>query len=140
MSAQTETGLETRLFVGGEFVDAEGGRTFENRDPYTDEVVSEVAAGGREDARRAVEAAAAAAAEWAHSPPAARQSVFLEAADVLESRQEQVVSMLARETGCTFGGVMTSQRAAADLRSISSWMRLAVSFSKRFAWTFFTAS
>ena len=44
MSTQTETGIETRLFVGGAFVDAEGGGTFENRDPFTDEVVSEVAA------------------------------------------------------------------------------------------------
>jgi acyl-CoA reductase-like NAD-dependent aldehyde dehydrogenase len=32
-----------------------------------------------------------------------RQGVFLEAADVLESRQDEVVAMLARETGCTFG-------------------------------------
>ena len=103
MSTQTATEIETRLFVGGEFVDAEGGRTFENRDPYTDEVVSEVAAGSREDARRAVEAAAAAAEEWAQSPPAARQAVFLKAADVLESRHDEVVSMLARETGSTFG-------------------------------------
>ena len=103
MSTQTATGIETRLFVGGAFVDAEGGGTFENRDPFTDEVVSEVAAGGREDARRAVEAAAAAFPEWSQTPPAVRQGVFLKAADVLESRQDEVVSMLARETGCTFG-------------------------------------
>ena len=32
-----------------------------------------------------------------------RQGIFLKAADVLESRQDEVVSMLARETGCTFG-------------------------------------
>ncbi|HJX75624.1 MAG TPA: aldehyde dehydrogenase family protein, partial [Gaiella sp.] len=76
MSTQTETGIETRLFVGGAFVDAEGGGTFENRDPFTDEVVSEVAAGGREDARRAVEAAAAAFPEWSQTPPAVRQGVL----------------------------------------------------------------
>src|SRR4029079_1131885 len=102
MSTQTATGIETRLFVGGEFVDSEGG-TFENRDPYTGDVVSEVAAGGREDARRAVEAAAAAFPEWSQTPPAVRQGVCLKAADVLESRSDEVVSMLARETGCTFG-------------------------------------
>ena len=103
MSTQTETGIETRLFVGGEFVEAEGGRTFENRDPFTDELVSEVAAGSRGDAQRAVEAAAAAFAEWSQTPPAARQGIFLKAAEVLEARQDEVVSMLARETGCTFG-------------------------------------
>ena len=45
MSTRTEAGIDTRLFVGGEFVEAEGGRTFENRDPFTGEVVSEVARG-----------------------------------------------------------------------------------------------
>jgi acyl-CoA reductase-like NAD-dependent aldehyde dehydrogenase len=99
----TQTGIDTRLFVGGEFADAEDGRTFENRDPYTDDVVSEVAAAGREDARRAVDAAAAAFPEWSQTPPAVRQGVFLRAADVLESRHDDVVSLLARETGCTFG-------------------------------------
>ena len=93
MSTQTETGIETRLFVAGAFVEAEGGRTFENRDPFTDELVSEVAAGSRGDAQRAVEAAAAAFAEWSQTPPAARQGIFLKAADVLEARQDEVVSM-----------------------------------------------
>jgi acyl-CoA reductase-like NAD-dependent aldehyde dehydrogenase len=103
MSTQTETGIDTRLFIGGEFVEAEGGATFENRDPWSGDVVSEVAAGTRADARKAVEAAADAFAEWSQTPPSVRQGVFLRAADVLESRQDEVVSMLARETGCTFG-------------------------------------
>jgi acyl-CoA reductase-like NAD-dependent aldehyde dehydrogenase len=103
MGTDTTTGIETRLFIGGEFVDAGAGRTFENRDPFTDDVISEVAAGDRGDAGRAVAAAAAASSEWAQTPPAARQGVFLKAADVLESRGDDVVSLLARETGCTFG-------------------------------------
>jgi acyl-CoA reductase-like NAD-dependent aldehyde dehydrogenase len=103
MGTQTETGIDTRLFIGGEFVDAEGGATFENRDPWSGDVVSEVAAGTRADARKAVEAASEAFAEWSQTPPAVRQGVFLRAAEVLESRQDEVVSMLARESGCTFG-------------------------------------
>jgi len=35
-----------------------------------------------------------------------RQGVFLKAADILESRQDEVVSWLARETGATFGFAM----------------------------------
>ncbi|HEX3290350.1 MAG TPA: aldehyde dehydrogenase family protein [Gaiella sp.] len=103
MGTQTETGIDTRLFIGGEFVDAEGGATFDNRDPWRGDVVSEVAAGTRADARNAVEAASAAFAEWSQTPPAVRQGIFLRAADVLESREDEVVSMLARESGCTFG-------------------------------------
>src|SRR5581483_5225796 len=52
---------------------------------------------------KAVDAAAAAFPAWARSAPAVRQGVFLKAADVLESRRDEIVSLLASETGCTFG-------------------------------------
>jgi acyl-CoA reductase-like NAD-dependent aldehyde dehydrogenase len=78
-------------------------RTFEDCDPYTGETVATVPAGGAEDARKAIEAAAAAFPGWSATPPAERQRVFLKAADVLESRRDEVVGLLARETGCTFG-------------------------------------
>jgi acyl-CoA reductase-like NAD-dependent aldehyde dehydrogenase len=95
-----------RLFIGGDWVDAADGQTFESGDPFTGDVVAEVAAGGRADAARGVEAAHEAFAEWSKAPPALRQGIFLKAADILESRQDEVVSLLARETGCTFGFAM----------------------------------
>ena len=52
------TGREYSQFVGGEWVQAEDGRTFEDIDPYTDGVVAQVPAGGRRDARRAARAGA----------------------------------------------------------------------------------
>ena len=97
---------ECRHFIGGEWVDADSGEMFDDHDPFTGEVVARVAAGTRADAKRAVEAATAAFPEWSSAPPAQRQGVFLKAADVLESRRDEVVSWLARETGCTFGFAM----------------------------------
>jgi acyl-CoA reductase-like NAD-dependent aldehyde dehydrogenase len=94
---------EHRLFVGGEWVESAGGRSFDDVDPFTGELVAHVAAAGRADAERAVAAASAAAPGWAAAVPAERQRVFLAAADILERRREEVVSWLARETGCTFG-------------------------------------
>src|SRR5438067_4794078 len=94
---------EYRQYIGGKWADAASGKTFDDDDPYTGETVLRVAAGGAEDARRAIEAAAAAFPAWSATPPAERQRVFLKAADVLESRRDEVVSLLARETGCTFG-------------------------------------
>ena len=87
---------EAQLYIGGEWLDTAGGRTFEDRDPYSGDVVANVAAGEREDAKRAVEAAAGAFAEWAQTPPEARQRIFLKAADLLEARSEEVVGLLAR--------------------------------------------
>ena len=99
----TTTTSEHLQFIGGEWTAAEGGRTFEDRDPFTGDVVAHVAAGTRADAKRAVEAAQAAFPAWAQSVPAERQRIFLKAADVLEGRMQEIVSLLARETGCSFG-------------------------------------
>jgi acyl-CoA reductase-like NAD-dependent aldehyde dehydrogenase len=90
-------------FIGGAWTPAAGGRTYEDRDPYTDDVVATAPAGGPEDVTAAIEAAAAAFEAWSATPPAERQRIFLQAADLLEGRREEVVSMLARETGSTFG-------------------------------------
>ena len=55
---------EAKQFIGGEWTQASEGATFEDRDPFTGDVVASVPAGTREDARRAIEAAAAAFPEW----------------------------------------------------------------------------
>jgi acyl-CoA reductase-like NAD-dependent aldehyde dehydrogenase len=97
------TTSEYRQFIGGEWTGASGGATFEDLDPYSGEALATVPAGTREDARRAVEAAEAAFPAWSQTPPAERQRVFLAAADILERRSDEVVGLLARETGSTFG-------------------------------------
>jgi acyl-CoA reductase-like NAD-dependent aldehyde dehydrogenase len=95
--------VDRQQFIAGEWVDAPGGDTFDDLDPFSGDVVARIPAGGREDARRAIEAAAAAFPQWSQTPPAERQRIFLEAADLLEARGDDVVSWLARETGSTFG-------------------------------------
>ncbi|MGE5689073.1 MAG: aldehyde dehydrogenase family protein [Pseudomonadota bacterium] len=97
---------ETQHFIGGDWVAPSEGRTFEDRDPFGGDVVARVAAGGAEDAERAIDAAAEAFPGWSQTPPAERQRVFLRAADILERREQEVVSWLARETGSTFGFAM----------------------------------
>ena len=97
---------ETKHFIGGEWTDPIGGATFEDRNPFSGDVVARVAAGDGDDAERAIDAAAEAFAAWSQTPPEQRQRIFLKAADILESREEEVVGWLARETGCTFGFAM----------------------------------
>ena len=63
MSATDTRAKDCRHLIGGKWVDAAGGGTFADLDPYTGDTVANVAAGDREDARRAVEAADAAFAE-----------------------------------------------------------------------------
>ena len=53
-----------RLLIGGEWVDAGSGRSWQSSGPVEGEPSSTVAAAGAEDVRRAVEAAAAAFPAW----------------------------------------------------------------------------
>ena len=99
----TTAAQEYRQFIGGDWVAAADGATYEDADPFTGEVVATAPAGGADDARRAVEAAAAAFPGWSQTPPAERQRIFLKAADLLEARQMEVVELRARETGSSFG-------------------------------------
>jgi acyl-CoA reductase-like NAD-dependent aldehyde dehydrogenase len=104
-AVETQT-KQCSLFINGEWTDGEGRSTFEDRDPFSGELVATVAAGTRDDARAAVDAAAAAFPAWSQTPPAERQRIFLKAADVLEGRHDDIASWLTGETGCTFGFAM----------------------------------
>jgi acyl-CoA reductase-like NAD-dependent aldehyde dehydrogenase len=99
----TQTVREFQQFIGGEWVDAAEGGVFDDLDPFTGDVVARVPAAGREDARRAVEAASNAFPAWWQAPPAEKQRILLKAADVLDSRSEEVGGWLTRETGSAFG-------------------------------------
>jgi acyl-CoA reductase-like NAD-dependent aldehyde dehydrogenase len=103
MATTADAVRDYQQFIGGQWTAASSGKTFEDKDPFTGETVAVAPAGDGDDARKAIEAAAAAFPAWAATPPAMRQAIFLKAADILESRQDEIVSMLARETGATFG-------------------------------------
>jgi acyl-CoA reductase-like NAD-dependent aldehyde dehydrogenase len=93
-------------YIDGRFVDSSSNRRFTVTNPYSGVDLLEVPAGNREDAGIAVAAAAAAAPAWAALAPGAKRALFLRAADLLEQRTTDVVSLLAEETGACFGFAM----------------------------------
>jgi aldehyde dehydrogenase (NAD+) len=97
---------EYKMYINGEWVDALDRAMYDDYNPYTDEVFARVPSGRRGDARRAIEAAAAAFPAWSNTLPAERQALFLKAADILQKKQNEIVTILAEETGCTFGFAM----------------------------------
>lgn len=97
---------EYKMYIGGKWVDAQGGGTFEDYNPYTGEVYARVPRGKRIDATCAIEAAQAAFPEWANSAPGFRRKLFLKAADIFEKRQDELVRVLSEETGSTIGIAM----------------------------------
>ncbi|NEU56333.1 aldehyde dehydrogenase family protein [Halorussus sp. MSC15.2] len=87
------------IFLDGEWVPSEGEEELAVEDPSTREEVARVPAGVETDVDAAYEAAAEAQEEWAEAPPAERERVAQEYAQVLQEYEEEIVEMLAREAG-----------------------------------------
>jgi 4-(gamma-glutamylamino)butanal dehydrogenase len=91
--------LRTQAFIGGDFVDALGGRTYEVENPATGALIAEVAEGGVEDVDRAVAAARAAAPGWAATPPADRKKVLIRFADLIDEHAEELARIETLDVG-----------------------------------------
>jgi len=87
------------MFVGGEWVEAESGRTFPVTDPATGETIAEVADGGAAETTRAVEAAHGAFREWAAAPPRERAPILHRIQALMEARRDQLARLVTRENG-----------------------------------------
>ena len=108
---------QQELLIGGRWTGAAGGGTYEKTFPFTGEPVGMAAAAKREDARAAVDAAHLAFGEWSRSAPAMRREILLKAADILQSRAEDIARTMTEETGGTFGwGMFNVQLASGMLR------------------------
>ena len=89
-------------FIGGEWVDAVSGETFENLNPADHtEILGHFARGGPEDIDRAVRAAADAYPEWMATPAPERADYLLRVALLLEERKEEISETMTREMGKT---------------------------------------
>ncbi len=89
-------------FIGGQWVGARSGATFENRNPAdTTDLVGTFAQSDRDDARDAIAAAASAQPSWAAIPPPKRGEILFRAATLLEARADQVAREMTREEGKT---------------------------------------
>ena len=97
---------EYKMYINGEWVGALDNEVYDDLNPYTGEVFARVPSGKRTDAKRAIDAAVAAFPAWSHTLPVDRQALFLKAADILEKKRDEMVTILAEETGCTFGFAM----------------------------------
>ncbi len=109
-------------YIAGMWRDAESGASFDDFDPFTGELFARVPASGRSDTERAIGAAAAAFPAWAAMPPSANQRLFLRAADIVERRTPDLVSILARETGSGRAFAMFQIQWSVNLlRQVANW-------------------
>ena len=89
-------------YIGGKWVPAQSGETFESRNPANqDEVLGTFPRSGPEDVDQAVQAAKAAYDEWMHTPAPVRGDYLMRAGLLLEERKEEHAELMTREMGKT---------------------------------------
>lgn len=91
--------LQTRLFIAGEFVDAEAGGTIDSLNPHDNSKIAAVAEAREADIDKAVAAATRAFAAWRDTAAADRGRLLLRLADAIEAHGEELAHIESIDTG-----------------------------------------
>src|SRR5947209_11697611 len=102
-------------FVGGEWVDAASGDTFESRSPATGETIGVFPKSSAEDVDRAVEAAKAAYERWRLVPAPRRGELLYRFGQLLIERKEELAQLMSREMGKVLAEARGDVQEAIDM-------------------------
>jgi aldehyde dehydrogenase (NAD+) len=92
---------QTECFIGGEWVPAKSGKTFETVNPATEEVIAQVAEGDKADVDHAVNAARNAFehGEWSKMDARDRGRLLYKLADLLEENIDELAALESLDNG-----------------------------------------
>jgi aldehyde dehydrogenase (NAD+) len=101
MSEKATVNPEQRMLIDGKLVDADSGKTFDNINPATEEVIGRVADASNAEMQRAIDAARRAFDEtnWSTNH-AFRKKCLEQLQDALVDEQEELREQLILEVGC----------------------------------------
>jgi acyl-CoA reductase-like NAD-dependent aldehyde dehydrogenase len=91
--------MQTKLFIGGEFVDGIAGGTIEVLNPFDQSKLADVAEARAEDVDRAVDAAARALPAWRRTSASERGRLLLALASAIEANAARLAELETRDTG-----------------------------------------
>ncbi len=95
----TATANVRRMYIDGQWCGSDSGRTLGIINPATEEIIADIAYGGRAEIRRALEAARKAMAGWMKLTPYDRAKVLKKTADLMRERADAIARTLTLEQG-----------------------------------------
>ncbi|HTY42824.1 MAG TPA: aldehyde dehydrogenase family protein [Thermoanaerobaculia bacterium] len=118
----TEVAVETQLnFVGGKWVPAASGKTFENRNPADrDDLVGLFPKSGKADVDAAVAAAKKAFPGWKNTPAPRRAEVLYAAGEILKRDKEKLARLMTREMGKVLAETRGDVQEAIDMAFLAA--------------------
>lgn len=105
----------TKLYIGGEWSDASGGKTLDVVNPINGEVIGNVAHASRTDLERAVQAVASGFKTWSATSAFERYKVIRRAASLLRDRLEDAARLLTTDEGKPLSESRLEVNSCADL-------------------------
>jgi succinate-semialdehyde dehydrogenase/glutarate-semialdehyde dehydrogenase len=87
------------MYIDGKWTEAESGKTLGVINPATEEVIAEIAYGGRKEVRRALEAAQRAMTDWMKRSAWDRAKVLKKTAELMRERLDAIARTLTLEQG-----------------------------------------
>lgn len=87
------------MYINGEFVISNSGKTFEVLNPATEEVIGVITKGTVADAQAAIDAAEAAQDAWAALPAIQRAGYLRKIAEGIRGRTEEIAKVISSEMG-----------------------------------------
>ena len=101
MATQAKIDLKPRLWVDGKWMSAQSGRTFETRNPATEEVIAEVAEAGEADIGEAAKAARRAfeSGPWPKMKAGEREKILRKIAGLLREHTEELAYLETIDSG-----------------------------------------
>src|SRR3954468_9524817 len=101
--------------IGGKWIPARSGKTFENRNPARSDLVGTFPDSGPEDVDLAVQAAARAFKSWRLVPAPRRAEYIFRAAEILRDRKEELARLMTREMGKVLAETRGDVQEAIDM-------------------------
>ena len=106
---------DTQLFINGQWLDADDGRTLAVFNPATGLEIGRVAHATKADLDKAVEAAQQGFETWRDMTAADRSKIMRRAAGLMRERAHDIARLLTREQGKPLLEAKTEAMAAADI-------------------------
>ncbi|HEX7119435.1 MAG TPA: aldehyde dehydrogenase family protein [Longimicrobiales bacterium] len=118
-----ERAAPNRLYIGGDWVDAADGRTFETRNPASGEVITGIAEAGEREIDAAVSAARSAlAGPWSAMTASDRGALIWKLADAIEARADALARLETLDNGKPIRESMIDLREVVDcFRYYAGW-------------------
>lgn len=96
---QVATQSAARMFINGEWKEAQSGKTVDVINPSNGSVVEAVPQGSKADARAAIDAAAAAFPAWSETSPDERSELLVKGIEKVREKMNELANTLSAEQG-----------------------------------------